>query len=177
MKSIILMGFVASALFPAAASAQEAFAGAYVHGVDTPLSMDTEQGGADLQIGYRLAPVQALSFIGKPAPYVVASLNTQGDSSFVGAGLSWKVGSGPIYLRPEVGIVLQDGPSHKTAQGGQPVGLGSRVLFQPGLSVGVQVNDRLSIEASWIHLSHGGVCNGRQNPGLDMWGARVNLRL
>ena len=40
--------------------------------------------------------------------------------------------------------------------------------------VGVQVNDRLSVEASWVHMSHAQLF-GRQNPGIDNVGVRLNL--
>ena len=176
-KLSILVSFAVMALLPTPVWAREVFAGIYAHGVDTPFSMDTEESGADLQVGYRFAPLESLDFLGKPAPYFIASINSKGNTSFAGAGLSWKLGSGPVYVRPELGIVLHDGPSRKITETGRHVGLGSRVLFEPGVSIGVQVSDRLAIEASWIHLSHGQLCDPQQNPGLDMWGARVNLKL
>jgi hypothetical protein len=76
----------------APAAAQEVFAGAYVHGVDTPFTLETGEGGADIAAGYRFAPIDALGVIGRPAPYLVASLNTRGDTSFAGGGLagSWE---------------------------------------------------------------------------------------
>ena len=40
--------------------------------------------------------------------------------------------------------------------------------------MGVQVNDRASVEASWVHMSHAQLF-GRQNPGIDNFGVRVNL--
>jgi hypothetical protein len=42
--------------------------------------------------------------------------------------------------------------------------------------VGTQLNSRLSVEASWIHMSHAQLF-GRENPGIDNLGVRMNLRL
>ena len=166
-----------AALSTAPAWADEVFVGAYVHAVDTPLTLRTDEDGADFELGYRFDRVAALGFLGKPAPYVIGSLNSAGDTSFAGAGLSWKLGHGPVYARPEIGLVIHDGPSLRLAPDGTHTELGSRVLFEPGLSVGVKLSPRLGIEASWTHISQGRLFNWRQNPGIDMWGARFNWKL
>ena len=168
-----------AALFPAGtAAAQEVFAGIYVHEVDTPFTLRVGEGGADIAVGYRFAPIGALGAIGKPAPYVIASLNSSGDTSFAGVGLSWSIGKGPVYVRPAIGIVVHDGPGLRV----NPVtrrrtDLGSRVLFEPEIALGYRIDERVSLEASWMHISQGQLLNGRQNPGIDMIGARLNYRL
>jgi len=163
---------------PGGASAQEVFAGLYAHGVDTPFTLYTGEEGADLAIGVRLAPIEALRPIGAPAPCVIGSVNSVGDTSFAGAGLSWRFGQGPVYVRPAVALVVHDGPEYRAdAERGQRTDLGSRVLFEPELGIGYQVNERLSVEASWMHISQGRLFNWEQNPGVDMMGARVNWRL
>ena len=176
-KILMVLGAVLWLALPATASADEAFVGAYAHGVNTPFSIDVGESGADLQVGYRLRPAKWLNFIGKPSPYVIASLNSDGDTSFLGAGLSWKLGRGRIYVRPELGIVVHDGPARKISAKGRYLDLGSRVLFEPGMAVGVNMTPKVAIEASWVHISHGQLCDSIQNPGLDMWGARLNVRL
>lgn len=160
------------------AAAQGAFVGAYLHEVGTPFTFTVDEGGADIQVGYRFAPVDALSFIGRPQPYVLASVNTAGDTSFAGGGLSWKIGNGPIYVRPGIGLIVHDGPSERF----DPVSrkrtdLGSRVLFEPELAIGARVSERVSIEASWVHISHARLFNAGQNPGIDMIGLRLNLAM
>ena len=170
--------FLALAAFASPAAAQEVFVGGYVHGVNTPLTLDTGERGADIMAGYRFAPIEGLAFIGKPAPYLIASLNSRGDTSFAGAGLAWKIGKGPVYLRPGVGIVVHDGPSYRVnAAGDMRTDLGSRVLFEPEIALGTRLTDRISIEASWVHISHARLFDGGQNPGIDMFGVRLGYRL
>lgn len=176
MRLIFLACMACALTLPIPAAAQELFAGVYVHEVDTPLSLQVDESGADIAAGYRFRPVQALKVVGSPQPYVIASLNTAGDTSFAGAGLSWKVGNGPVYVRPAVGLVVHDGPAHRLSRG-RHTELGSRVLFEPEIALGYRVNSRVSLEASWMHISQGRLFNKRQNPGIDMLGARVNLRL
>lgn len=169
---------LAFAALPSAALAQEAFAGIYAHAVDTPLTLHTGEGGADLALGYRFAPVAELRVIGAPAPYVIASLNSEGDTSFVGAGVGWRIGKGRVYFRPAVGIVVHDGPGLRVDPvSGRRTDLGSRVLFEPELGIGYRASERLAVELSWMHISHARLFNGGQNPGIDMIGARVNWRL
>ena len=50
------------------------------------------------------------------------------------------------------------------------------LLIETEMAVGARVNDRLSIEASLVHLSHGQLFGG-QNPGIDNIGVRLNLKL
>jgi lipid A 3-O-deacylase len=160
------------------AQAQEVFAGVYAHGVDTPFTFETHEGGADLALGVRLDGLDALDFIGRPAPYAIASLNTRGDTSFAGGGLAWTIGKGPFYLRPAIGLVVHDGPERRVDPASRVrTDLGSRVLFEPEIGVGYRVTDRFSVEASWMHISQGQIFDSQQNPGIDMMGVRLVHRL
>jgi lipid A 3-O-deacylase len=170
---------VSFAVFAAAApaSAQEAFVGVLTHGVDTPFTFDTGEGGVDLQAGYRFAPIEGLAAIGRPAPYLIASLNTRGDTSFAGAGIAWTIGKGKVYLRPGVGVVVHDGPGYRVDPATMTrTDLGSRVLFSPELGLGLRLDERLSLEANWTHISHARLFDAGQNPGIDMMGLRLNYR-
>ena len=160
------------------AHAQEVFGGAYRHAVDTPLTLHTGEGGADISAGYRFPRIEALGVIGKPAPYVIAAINTSGDTSFAGAGLSWSIGKGPVYVRPGIGIVVHDGPTNRLTPGyPRDTGLGSKVLFEPEFGVGYRFSPHFSAEASWLHVSHAQLFKSGQNPGIDMIGVRLNWRV
>ena len=91
-------------------------------------------------------------------------------------GLSAKFG-GKIYIRPGLGLAIHTGSAEKFQDlSNDKIDFGSRILFEPELAVGTRINDHLSIEASWLHMSHGQLF-GRQNPGIDNLGVRLNLAL
>lgn len=159
------------------ASADELFGGVYDHGVDTPFTLNTGERGVDLQAGYRFTPLKALSVLGHPAPYVFASVNTRGNTSFVGAGLSWTIGKGPLFVRPGLGVVVHTGPAFRIDPASRMrTDLGSRVLFEPEIALGYRLNQRIAVEASWVHISHAQLFS-QQNPGLDMMGLRLSYRM
>ena len=93
------------------------------------------------------------------------------------AGLAWKVDLGPVYVRPGVGLSLNNGPERRVDPDGTRTDLGSRVLFEPEIGLGVNLGARASVEASWVHISGARLFNYEQNPGIDMFGVRVNYRL
>jgi lipid A 3-O-deacylase len=169
---IKLLTFAAVLMTATPAAAQEVFGGLAKHNVSTPLSIgDGLEGGIDTQIGYRAGRILGRLPL---EPYVFGALNSKGDTSYAAAGLSWKFGT-RFYARPGIGIAIHNGSADKFFRSDR-IAFGSRVLFEPELGLGARINDRLSIEASWVHLSHGQLF-GRENPGIDNIGARLNLRL
>lgn len=179
IRTLALSGALAlCAAIPSAAYAGELFGGVYAHGVDTPLSFDTGERGADIELGWRGGRIAVLDNGDGPAPYVFGSVNTAGDTNFVAAGLAWKVGlSEQVYVRPGVGLSYNDGPALRLAADGTHTELGSHVLFEPEIGLGIALSDRASVEASWVHISGARLFNNAQNPGIDMIGVRVNWRL
>lgn len=176
-RPFLAAGLAAIALLPAApAVAGELYGGVYKHAVDTPFTFDTGEGGVDAQLGYRFDPVASVARI---EPYVFGSVNSaDGGTDFVGAGVSRKFDLGTVYVRPGVGLVVHNAPGLRV----DPVtrvrtDLGSRVLFEPELAIGIAVATRLSVEASWVHISNARLFNSEQNPGIDMIGVRANLKL
>jgi hypothetical protein len=177
LRPLAIAALLSLAFAARPAAAQEVFAGAYVHGVDTPFTLPTGEHGADIELGYRFARQDALKLLSRPAPYLLASLNTRGDTSFVGGGLSWKLGNGRLYLRPGVGLVVHDGPRLRVGADGVRTDLGSPVLFEPEIAVGARLSPRVALEASWVHISNARLFNHRQNPGIDMMGLRLAFAL
>lgn len=157
---------------PAAASAQEVFGGIHAHAVGTKLSLgSSRESGVDFQAGYRGPKlIRGIDI----EPYAFGSLNSKGDTSFFAAGVSRKFGD-RFYIRPGIGLAIHNGSDNDFTLDDR-IAFGSRILFEPELGIGARINDRLSIEASWVHLSHGQVFGG-QNPGIDNIGARINLKL
>jgi lipid A 3-O-deacylase len=176
IRRLFLSAAALAAVSVVPVDAGEVYGGVYVHAVDTPFTLDTQEGGADLQLGYRFDPILPLARI---EPYVFGSLNTEeGGTDFAGIGLSRKFALGSIYVRPGVGLVVHNAPDVRVnPANGIRTDLGSRVLFAPEIAVGTAVAPRLSVEASWVHISNARLFNSQQNPGIDMIGVRANLRL
>jgi len=169
---IFPFAFVAMLAMPTPSAASEVFGGIYAHDVKTPLDKSGVESGADIQLGWRggnigLTPLQ---------PYIFGAVNTAGDTNYAAVGLSAKFG-GQVYVRPGLGIAVHTG-STKDFQDStnDKIEFGSRILFEPEIGVGARLNDRLSVEASWVHMSHAQLF-GRQNPGIDNLGVRLNLKL
>jgi lipid A 3-O-deacylase len=176
MNRWIIAALAAPAFAAAPAHAGELYGGLYIHAVDTPFTLDTQEGGGDLQLGYRLDPILPVA---KIEPYVFASVNSaEGGTDFVGVGVGRKIGTGGVYVRPGVGLVIHNAPEVRVDPAtGLRTDLGSRVLFAPEIALGTAIAPRLSVEASWVHISNARLFNSQQNPGIDMIGVRANLKL
>jgi hypothetical protein len=173
MKPILTGAALALATVAAPAGAAELFGGFYVHDVDTGLTKSGIEEGVDLELGWRGERIGFLRAVGGPRPYALVSLNSAGNTHFAAAGISWKIG-GRIYLRPGIGLAVHTGPG-RVVPGDDRIDFGSRILFAPELGLGARLTDRVSVEASWVHLSHAQLFSP-QNPGLDTIGVRLNYR-
>ena len=157
-------------LAAAPAQAGEVFGGLYVHDVKLPTDKSGIEGGMDVQLGYRGGRIAHTPL----QPYFFGALNTAGNTSYAAVGLSAKFGH-RIYIRPGLGIAIHNGSAGKYYRTDK-IAFGSRVLFEPELAAGTQINSRLSVEASWVHMSHAQLF-GRENPGIDNLGVRLSLAL
>lgn len=171
-----MRGCVALALLLAGspAPAAELFGGVLAHDVDTVFTQGGFERGVEVQLGWRGDRIAALGPLGGPSPYAFVSL-AGGDTSLAAAGLSWRIG-GPLFLRPGVGLAIHTRSGRGVLPSGLRTDLGSRILFEPELGIGYQLNERLAIEASWVHVSHAQLFS-RQNPGMDSIGVRLSWRL
>jgi lipid A 3-O-deacylase len=176
---IIKTVFVATALAALAcvtpAQAQQVYVGTSFHGVDTPFSLEAGERGSDVQAGIRSAPINGLSFIGKPSAYLHGQVSLNGNTSLAAVGLSWKFGD-RIYVRPGIGVAIHDDKIKQFRIDGRRLDLGSRVLFEPEIAVGAKINEKIAAEISWVHVSHATLLSG-QNPGMDFIGARLVFTL
>jgi len=162
----------AALIVPSTAHAGELFGGLYKHGVDTPLTLGgSPEGGGDLQLGYRTGPIIPGTGL---APYAFGAVNSKGDTSYAAVGLAWKFGD-RFFVRPGLGVAIHNGSTDDFNRTDR-IAFGSRVLFEPELGIGARINRRLTLEASWVHMSHATLF-GQQNPGIDNIGARLSLEL
>jgi lipid A 3-O-deacylase len=166
------IGAAAFLLAAEPAGAQELFGGVSIHDSGF-ITQGGNERGVDFIAGWRGGPL--LPMLGGPRPHLLVSVNSAGGTDFAAAGLSWKFGT-RLYLRPGIGIAVQDGDVHLTSAfpANRRIPLGSPLLFEPELGIGARIAPNMSIEATWIHLSHAYLF-GHLNPGLDSAGLRLNL--
>src|SRR5215212_1660716 len=161
---------MAAALVASPARAGELFGGLYVHDVKTPLNKSGIESGLDVMAGYRGGRIA-----GTPLqPYILGAVNTAGETNYAAVGLSAKFGD-KLYIRPGFGVAVHTGSAAEYYRTDK-IAFGSRILFEPEIGVGARINDRLSIEASWVQMSHATLFS-RENPGIDNLGVRLNLGL
>ena len=170
MKSAVYLCPALLLLAPTAAHAGEVFGGLYVHDVKLPTDKSGIEDGADVQLGYRGGDIGHTPL----QPYIFGALNTAGQTSYAAAGLSARFGR-TVYFRPGLGIAIHNGSADDFYRTDK-IAFGSRVLFEPELAVGTQLSSRFSMEASLVHMSHAQLF-GRENPGIDNLGVRMNLKL
>jgi len=177
------------------ARAAELMAGAYIHdaafigGALGTGAADREK-GADIELGIRSDRIEALHVIGAPQAHAFVSVNTDGTSDFVAAGLSWPIRiAGKFYFRPGLGLAYTDGKAGLppvNAPGLSPaeiqrrlklfntrIDFGSHMLFEPELNLGYRFSPKVAAELSWVHISNGEIFHHGKNQGLDDVGVRV----
>lgn len=172
MKSQSIAFALAACALPSAAGASEIFGGIYVHDIDTPLTKSGIESGVDLMVGVRGRPIASTPL----QPYAFVAVNSSGETNYGAVGLSAKFG-GKVYVRPGLGLAVHTGSTRNFQDSSNDrIDFGSRILFQPEIAVGTAIGDRVSLEASWVHMSHATLLS-RQNPGIDSFGVRLNLKL
>lgn len=172
MSSPTWLAAVAALVLAAPAQADDVWIGLYEH--DVTLAQTRFEKGQDLKAGWLGDRIERLRLIGRPSPHLLVSKSLNGGTDYVAAGLNWTVGT-KLYARPGIGVAVHNGP-RRAYREGRRVDLGSPVVFEPELALGVRIDDQVAIEASWIHLSHATLFS-RQNRGMDSWGVRVLVRL
>ena len=189
MRIVVGAALAAAVLGVCRAEAAELWVGAYDHDVHDAMAIGRYEAGVQLGAGLIGGPLEPLRLLGRPSPYVLATVNTDGGTNYAAAGLSWRVPVGDrLYLRPGLGLAVHDGdvdvpsPYEPTLtadqrrarfeRGRDEIDLGARVLLEPELALGWRVSERVAVEASWMHVSHGRIAGG-QNPGLSDVGVRL----
>ena len=174
LLALLCAAFAALALSQPA-HADELFGGVYVHDVKLPTDLSGIETGADVMVGYRFGRIGHL-WKAELAPYAFVAVNTAGNTNYGAFGLDAKFPLGrKFFFRPGLGIAIHSGSAGHFFRTDK-IAFGSRILFEPELALGAQVSKRLSVEASWVHMSHAQL-RGRENPGIDNLGLRLNLAL
>jgi len=183
------------ALLASPAWAGEALLGVYAHDIDDQISNGHFEEGPQIVGGVRTAALDELAFLYRPRVHLIVGVNTHhGGTNYIATGLSWRfhpAGGDRFYVEPGIGLAIHDGHVNLPSPYEQGItlveaqkrfrdyqtklDLGSRVLFEPEISFGWKATGRLSVELSWIHMSHAQLA-GKQNPGLGDFGLRAVYR-
>ena len=178
-----------------AARGGEFLVGAYAHDVTfigdaIGVGAAGREDGVDLHLGVRSDRIEAFEIIGRPQAHAFVSINSEGTSNFVAAGLSWPIDvTDRAYVRPGLGLAYTDGKVDlpRFNEPGLPpaeiarrlklyntrIDFGSHVLFQPEIAIGFRLSERVSAELSWVHISNGNILGSGKNQGMDDAGVRL----
>lgn len=127
-----------------------------------------------------------LDVLFEPRPFIVASVNLSGDTSFGGFGLLWNWDFAEGWsLEPGLGYVIHDGELEPPFPQGDvrnlpfdetTVYFGSEDLFRTSLALNRDFGERWGAQILYEHLSHGQILGNGRNQGLDTIGVRVFWR-
>jgi lipid A 3-O-deacylase len=142
-----------------------------------------KEDGVNINGEVRFASPKFLGVIWSPHPYVMASVNTEGNTSYAGVGLEWdwEFASG-WHLEPGFGYVVHDGDVNNPFRSGtqeavdysnEHVLLGSEDLFRSSLALTLDFSETWAVQAIYEHLSHGQILGEGRNQGLDEVGLRL----
>lgn len=169
------------------AEVAEVHAGVMAHNICvTNCKNADKEDGPNLEVQISFDSPGFLSWAFSPQPYVMASLNTQGDTSFAGFGLEWRWDFAEGWaLEPGVGYVIHDGELNNPYANGTPeaaafaesnLQLGSRDLFRTTLALTRDLPGPWEMQILYEHLSHGQILGNGRNQGVDQIGVRIGRR-
>ncbi len=143
---------------------------------------DKEDGPVvDMQVNFHSPAF--MHWAGSPQPYISATPNVSGDTSFAALGLEWRWEFIAGWaLTPSFGYAVHDGETKNAFANGDPratafaaehVLYGSRDLFRNAIGLQRELGDKWSAEAYVVHYSHGQILGNGRNQGTDQAGVRI----
>ncbi len=183
--------FVASALvvFGSAAQAgiEELRIGFAQH--DVELTGDpARESGINIQPQIVFKSPRILSFMASPNPYLIASINSDGETNFAGGGLLYKrhFGASDWFWEFDGGIVYQDGrtklpPPIEAAERlriiASEITFGSHMQFHFVAGLGKVTAANWDAQIYFEHLSHGQILSSDdKNEGVENIGVKFSRR-
>jgi lipid A 3-O-deacylase len=172
---------------PAAQAIDEVHVGVMAHNICvTNCKNADKEDGPNVEFQVSFESPEFLNWAGSPQPYIMASINTAGETSFGGVGLDWRWNFAENWaLEPGVGIVVHDGEVNNPFPNGSPeaaefaeehVLLGSEVLFRTSIGLTYDFAGPWEVQAYFEHLSHGQILASGRNQGLDEAGIRFGYQ-
>src|SRR5262249_37399408 len=121
-----------------------------------------------------------------PRPYLLASGNLEGKTSFGGIGAVWRWNISDHWaIEPGFGYVIHNGEIDNIYPLGTPQAarfeeehqlLGSRDLFRTTFALEREFGTRFGAQLYYEHLSHGQILDSGRNQGWDGVGVRFIMR-
>ena len=188
MKTVFLAAAAAALVAPAAnAQIDSVRLGVMKHNICVSDCKNADkESGVNINGELRFAAPDWLGWAWSPHPYVMASLNTDGNTSYGGVGLEWDWQFAPGWrLEPGFGYVIHDGAINNPYGSGNQqaadfaedhVLLGSKDLFRTSLALTYDIAPAWAVQGIYEHLSHGQILGTGRNQGLDEIGVRVLWR-
>jgi hypothetical protein len=147
--------------------------GILAHDVDNLWSGTSVEDGIDLNAELIFARPGIAVFSGNIRPNIGVSVNSQGATSKLYAGILWEIeGRTGLFFDIGLGLALHNGelqtenPDRKQ--------LGSRVLFRVPIEFGYALSEHHRIAVSFDHISNAYLAN--PNEGMDTLGVRYCYR-
>ncbi len=142
-----------------------------------------KESGVNINGEVRFASPDFLRWAMSPHPYAMASVNTDGNTSFAAVGLAWEFRLSERWrFESGFGYALHNGEVNNPFPAGTQAAvdfsetrvlLGSRDLFRSSLALSYALSDTLAVQALYEHLSHGQILGKGRNQGLDEIGVRL----
>lgn len=145
-----------------------------------------KEDGPNVEFQVSFDSPEFLNWALSPQPYLMASVNSAGDTSFGGFGLEWRWDFAEGWaLEPGLGYIVHDGELENPYANGTPeaaefaenhVQFGSRDLFRTSLALTRDLPGPWEVQVLYEHLSHGQILGNGRNQGIDEIGVRVGYR-
>jgi lipid A 3-O-deacylase len=128
-----------------------------------------EEGGIDGNFELLFVSPSFLDVIWAPRPHIGFSVNSDGDTSQVYAGLSWEWSFwGHWFAGFSLGGSVHDGETETDRVDRKE--LGCHLLFRESVEVGYRFGGRHAVSAFLDHISNANICD--KNEGIDTFGLR-----
>ncbi len=173
-----------AAAAPAQAGVDQVYVGVMAHNICIQnCDASGREDGPNIELQLDFDSPDFLSILWSPKPYLIASVNVAGDTSFFGGGLDWNWQATENWsAQAGVGYVLHDGETDLPFPSGTPeaaafteehVLLGSEDLFRLSLGITRDLPGPWSAQFQVLHVSHGQILGSGRNQGLDQAGFRL----
>lgn len=110
----------------------------------------------------------------RPRLHIGANISTEGKTSQVYGGLSWKIPLNDLFFVDfGVGGTVHNG---RVSNDGPGPDLGCTLLFREYAAIGYQIDPNWSLMATIDHSSHAGLCNRTPNQGITHGGLAIGYK-